>query len=234
MEESTARIAEELYSRTFTSGGSWKGNTGFSATARCQLYQCDDRPLMMWTHFSMLHQYLRGVDPLSPSGATTNNDVTFNASGWSLVRWAADQYATSEGAWLTVGTKFFFFSQDQGNNHYTGVIAGGGTATTGGASVGFQQTSSRGIQGTVGAPHGTWMDVEFLFIANTLGTSNGVVKACTNGIESTSASDVMFFAAGKVPGFNYLFTYPTYGGGEAPPPRNVFFRIAGWYRESAP
>ena len=48
----------------------------------------------------MLHQYLRGVDTLSPLGASTNNDVTFYASGWSLVRWAADQYATSEGAWL--------------------------------------------------------------------------------------------------------------------------------------
>ncbi len=100
LEESTARIAEELYSRTFTSGGSWKGNTGFATTVRCEVYQCDDRPLMMWKHFSMLHQYLRGVDTLSPLGASTNNDVTFYASGWSLVRWAADQYATTEGAWL--------------------------------------------------------------------------------------------------------------------------------------
>ncbi len=100
LEESTARIAEELYSRTFTSGGSWKGNTGFATTVRCEVYQCDDRPLMMWKHFSMLHQYLRGVDTLSPLGASTNNDVTFYASGWSLVRWAADQYATSEGAWF--------------------------------------------------------------------------------------------------------------------------------------
>jgi len=100
LEESTARIAEELYSRTFTSGGSWKGNTGFATTVRCEVYQCDDRPLMMWKHFSMLHQYLRGVDTLSPLGASTNNDVTFYASGWSLVRWAADQWATTEGAWL--------------------------------------------------------------------------------------------------------------------------------------
>ena len=100
LEESTARIAEELYSRTFASGGSWKGNTGFATTVRCEVYQCDDRPLMMWKHFSMLHQYLRGVDTLSPLGASTANDVTFYASGWSLVRWAADQYASTEGAWL--------------------------------------------------------------------------------------------------------------------------------------
>ena len=100
LEEGTARIAEELYSRTFTNGGSWKGNTGYSGTVRCEVYQCDDRPLMMWKHFSVLHQYLRGVDTLSPLGASTSNDVTFYASGWSLVRWAADQYATTEGAWL--------------------------------------------------------------------------------------------------------------------------------------
>jgi hypothetical protein len=100
LEESTARIAEELYSRTFANGGSWKGNTGYTGTVRCEVYQCDDRPLMMWKHFSVLHQYLRGVDTLTPLGASTGSDYTFYASGWSLVRWAADQYATSEGAWL--------------------------------------------------------------------------------------------------------------------------------------
>lgn len=100
LEESTARIAEELYSRTFASGGQWKGNTGFATTVRCEVYQCDDRPLIMWKHFSMLHQYLRGVETLSPLGASTPSDVTYYASGWSLVRWAADHYATSEGAWL--------------------------------------------------------------------------------------------------------------------------------------
>ena len=100
LEESTARIAEELYSRTFASGGQWKGNTGFATTVRCEVYQCDDRPLIMWKHFSMLHQYLRGVETLSPLGASTPTDVTFYASGWSLVRWAADHYATSEGDWL--------------------------------------------------------------------------------------------------------------------------------------
>jgi hypothetical protein len=100
LEESTARIAEELYSRTFASGGQWKGNTGFATTVRCEVYQCDDRPLIMWKHFSMLHQYLRGVETLSPLGASTPSDVTFYASGWSLVRWAADHYAASEGDWL--------------------------------------------------------------------------------------------------------------------------------------
>jgi len=100
LEESTARVAEELYSRTFTSGGAWKGNVGFSTTVRCEVLQCDDRPLMMWKHFSVLQQYMRGVDTLTPIGAAATGDFTYYASGWSLVRWAVDQYAGDEATWL--------------------------------------------------------------------------------------------------------------------------------------
>lgn len=100
LEESTARIAEELYSRTFAGGGVWKGNNGYNSTVRCEIYQCDDRPLMMWKHFSVLHQFFRGVDTLTPIGAAASGDFTFYASGWSLVRWAADQYAVNEADWL--------------------------------------------------------------------------------------------------------------------------------------
>ncbi len=100
LEESTARVAEELYSRTFANGGTWKGNVGFATTVRCEVYQCDDRPLMMWKHFSVLQQYMRGVDTLTPIGAAASGDFTYYASGWSLVRWAVDQYATDESKWL--------------------------------------------------------------------------------------------------------------------------------------
>ena len=100
LEESTARIAEELYSRTFANGGRWKGNVGFSTTVRCEVYQCDDRPLMMWKHFSVLQTYMRGVDTLTPIGAAASGDFTYYASGWSLVRWAADQYAGDEAVWM--------------------------------------------------------------------------------------------------------------------------------------
>ncbi len=100
LEESLARVAEELYSRTFANGGAWKANVGFASTIQCELAQCDGRPLIMWKHFSVLHQYLRGIDTLTPIGAAANGDFTFYASGWSLVRWAADQYATNESQWL--------------------------------------------------------------------------------------------------------------------------------------
>ena len=100
LEESTARIAEELYSRTFSGGGAWKGNSTYATSVRCEIYQCDDRPLMMWKHFSVLQQYMRGVDTLTPIGAAASGDFTFYASGWSLVRWAADHYAVNESQWL--------------------------------------------------------------------------------------------------------------------------------------
>jgi len=100
LEESTARIAEELYSRTFSGGGGWRANSGYVNSVGCEITQCDDRPLMMWKHFSVLHQFFRGVDTLTPIGAAASGDFTFYASGWSLVRWAADQYATTESGWL--------------------------------------------------------------------------------------------------------------------------------------
>jgi hypothetical protein len=133
-----------------------------------------------------------------------------------------------------VGTKFFFFSKQEGNNHYTTVFGGMENEMNSRAFVGLQQTSFRNIQGPVGPSNGAWVDAEFLFIANTPGVSNGVAKVWINGVEAINTSEVMFFAAGKTPGFSSLWMDPTYGGGVAPPPRDVFFRLAGWYRESAP
>jgi hypothetical protein len=99
LEEATARIAEELYARTF-SGGSWRDNTGWSGSLQCEVYQCDDRPLLMWKHFPVLHDYFAGVESLTPLGGATSGDVTFYASGWSLVRWAVDHYALHEGKFV--------------------------------------------------------------------------------------------------------------------------------------
>ena len=101
LEEATARIAEELYARSFANGGAWRGNGGWADVVRCEVYQCDDRPLMLWKHFPVLHDYLAGVESRTPLGAADANDVTFYASGWSLVRWAADHYgAHNEAAFL--------------------------------------------------------------------------------------------------------------------------------------
>ncbi|HEY0930068.1 MAG TPA: IPT/TIG domain-containing protein [Gemmatimonas sp.] len=96
LEEATARVAEELYARSFADGVQFRGQAGFAASVQCEVLQCDDRPLIMWKHFTALHQYLQGADSLSPFGAVRSGDYTYYASGWSLVRWVLDRYAGSE------------------------------------------------------------------------------------------------------------------------------------------
>lgn len=100
LEEATARIAEELYSRTFPEGGAWKGAAGFSGSVACELLMCDDRPLIMWKHFAGLSGYLRAVDAMSPLGGPGVGSSTTYGSGWALVRWITDRYAANESAWL--------------------------------------------------------------------------------------------------------------------------------------
>lgn len=96
LEEATARVAEELYSRKFPGGGSWRGHTGFAGSVGCELLQCDDRPIVMWKHFSQLYNYLRSTEAHSPFGASNSSDVSYYASGWSLVRHMLDRYAADE------------------------------------------------------------------------------------------------------------------------------------------
>ena len=100
LEEATARVAEELYSRTFRGGGAWLGGTTFASSVACELSGCDERPLVMYKHFAVLHQYLRDPGTRSPLGATSADDVTPYASGWSLLRTALDGAAVDESALL--------------------------------------------------------------------------------------------------------------------------------------
>lgn len=100
LEEATARMAEELYSRTFRGGGEWLGGTTFASSVACELSACDERPLVMYKHFAVLHQYLRDPAARSPLGATSAFDVTAYASGWSLLRTALDAANGDETALL--------------------------------------------------------------------------------------------------------------------------------------
>ncbi|MBV9879574.1 MAG: hypothetical protein JO180_03720 [Gemmatirosa sp.] len=95
LEEATARIAEELYARTF-SGATWKGNASYAATVGCELTRCDARPLGVYKHFEALADYYARIDSLTPLGRVSPFDGTFYGSGWLLVRWAADQFAADE------------------------------------------------------------------------------------------------------------------------------------------
>ncbi|MGZ8379287.1 MAG: Ig-like domain-containing protein [Gemmatirosa sp.] len=97
LEESTARVSEELFARAF-SGASWRGNTGFESTVGCELTRCDDRPYSMAKHWTTLHLFYRNVGALSPFAGSNDFNATFYASGWSLMRWAMDHYAGSDEA----------------------------------------------------------------------------------------------------------------------------------------
>jgi len=91
LEEATARVAEELYARTFVAPEG-HSTLGYEATVGCELRHCDDRPLVMFKHFSALHDWLRNVDCVSALGASQLTAMHY-ASGWAFVRWVLDHSA---------------------------------------------------------------------------------------------------------------------------------------------
>lgn len=93
LEEATARVAEELYARTFVTGQA-NAALGYEQTVGCELRHCDDRPLVMFKHFSALHDWLRNVDGVSALG-TSQLTAMHYASGWAFVRWVLD-HSTNE------------------------------------------------------------------------------------------------------------------------------------------
>lgn len=104
LEEATARVAEELYARTFQGGGAWQQAVGFASSVGCELTQCDDRPLIMWKHFSGLHSWLKSANVQPVGQVSASNGAALSAtaanagysSGWALVRWVLDSHTASE------------------------------------------------------------------------------------------------------------------------------------------
>ena len=103
LEEATARIAEELWARTIF-GYRQGGRTGYESSLYCEIRsgtsECQDAPLVMLTHFTVLSEYLRSTNTLSPLGRARENDWSFYSSGWHLVRWAIDHHADREARFL--------------------------------------------------------------------------------------------------------------------------------------
>lgn len=103
LEEATAMVAEELWARGVFGYGH-RGNVSYSASLYCEVRpswpECAGKPLVMYDHFALLYDYYTSVETLTPLGAVNSDDFTFYGSGWSLVRWAVDQYAASESGFL--------------------------------------------------------------------------------------------------------------------------------------
>ncbi len=100
LEEATARHAEELFARARL-GFSATGNTGYNVLD-CEVRvltgapDCLDTPRTMLPHFEGLWDFLSTPTARSPLGATSDGDVSFYGSGWSLTRWAIDHAGKAE------------------------------------------------------------------------------------------------------------------------------------------
>jgi hypothetical protein len=134
------------------------------------------------------------------------------------------------------GTKGFFFTKEDTRNHFTGLVNESGLETFAGLQFNGGTGVNRNMDGGTAVSKGTWADIEFVFIANDIGSANGILRAWVNGVQRLNVSDVSYFQAeATIHGFPGLVMDPTDGGGEAPPDNpDIWFRIAGWYRESAP
>lgn len=99
LEESTARISEEIWQRGYYPGQQ-RANNAYDPAVRCNVVPtaagCQGLPLAMQKHFGALHTYLRQPEAQSPLGGTSVGSSSWYGSGWSLVRWAADHSAMTE------------------------------------------------------------------------------------------------------------------------------------------
>ena len=95
LEESTARIAEEIWARDYF-GGAPGSDAGYDPAVRCSARPCDGKPYVMLKHFGALYAYMRQPDVQTPLGPGSIPNSSFYGSGWSLVRWAADHSGVPE------------------------------------------------------------------------------------------------------------------------------------------
>ena len=110
LEEGTAQIAEELYGRTFWNTP-WKGNATYAQTMHCDITpnparfpECAALPGSPWPHaigdhFFFLNDY--ALDHENKTFLSSGSEAShIYGSAWAFVRWAIDQYATSEPEFL--------------------------------------------------------------------------------------------------------------------------------------
>jgi uncharacterized protein YjdB len=104
LEEGTAQVASELYARRGY-GTAWKGDATYQQTLYCEarLYAttgpCVGSDYNVIEHFLWLEDYFAAHEVKS-FYTLASFDITIYGSAWLFVRWATDQYATSESAFL--------------------------------------------------------------------------------------------------------------------------------------
>lgn len=109
LEETTARVSEELYARQIYNiaqkanipYGSSSNPRGPYCEVRPTASACAGYPLAAQKQLQGLYTgFYRSPANHSPIGRRDNNDFSFYNTGWSLVRWAIDHGSLSESAFL--------------------------------------------------------------------------------------------------------------------------------------
>jgi uncharacterized protein YjdB len=103
LEEGTAVIAEELWSRGVY-GMPWRGNLSYRQTLYCDVRptfpECTGRPFAMFNAFAFLYDNLQRYDQHTALHPMNPSDATFYGTSWALLRWAMDYHTSSESVFL--------------------------------------------------------------------------------------------------------------------------------------
>jgi hypothetical protein len=107
LEEGLAQESAEIWERNF-SQATWKGQATFLQTAACEINlganaPCDlanNKPLaLLASHLPFFFEYLQ-AETSNSEGLGVDTPANYGA-GWTIARWATDQYASSgEGAFI--------------------------------------------------------------------------------------------------------------------------------------
>jgi hypothetical protein len=107
LEEGLAQESSEIWERHFNQA-TWKGNASFLQTVACELdlgsnAPCDianNKPYtLVGGHLPFFFDYLQSESQSNSEGLGQDTPSNYGA-GWTIARWATDQYATTEGSFI--------------------------------------------------------------------------------------------------------------------------------------
>jgi len=100
LEEGTAQISSEIWMRNFDET-TWKGAATFAETFGCEFVSSDpcysdSKPAGLFNHLTFLYEFLDSASDVPNVEALGSTVESEYGGGWSLARWSADQFASTE------------------------------------------------------------------------------------------------------------------------------------------
>jgi hypothetical protein len=229
LEETTAMHAEELWLRNYVYPAAWKTNITYANSIYCEVRptfaQCAGRPNGIRDHFANLYSFMDNPGTHSPFGRIATGDFNFYYSGWSLVRWSADRYASSEASFFqgltqTLQTGLTNLQARTGAttmdilaNWSLALYLDGNSAFTGNANVNIASWNFRDIYSGLNADFATTYPKPYPLIPVAMNT--GDVFADMAAIRGGSFA--MFDFSGSAPSGRAISVVGTGGVGPVPP-----------------